>query len=85
MFNIGISELIFIFAIALIVFGPKKLPELAKKLGQAVGRFKRAAEDVKNEVAFQVNLDEEQKAVDENYKRLEKENRELESNDESVD
>jgi TatA/E family protein of Tat protein translocase len=42
MFDIGMQELIIIFIVALIVFGPKKLPELAKSLGRAVGEVKRA-------------------------------------------
>jgi sec-independent protein translocase protein TatA len=40
--NIGFSELILILIIALIVFGPKKLPEIGKALGQSIGEFKGA-------------------------------------------
>ncbi len=47
MFNIGFPELLIILAIALIVFGPKKLPELAKAFGRAMREFKKATEDVK--------------------------------------
>jgi sec-independent protein translocase protein TatB len=47
MFNIGLPELLIIVAIALIVFGPNKLPELAKALGRAMREFKRATEEVK--------------------------------------
>jgi len=47
MFNIGIPELLIIVAIALIVFGPNKLPELAKAFGRAMREFKRATEEVK--------------------------------------
>lgn len=46
MFNIGIPELIVIFIVALLVVGPKKLPDLAKSLGKAIGEFRRATEDV---------------------------------------
>jgi len=47
MFNIGMPELLIIVAIALIVFGPNKLPELAKGLGRAIREFKKATEEVK--------------------------------------
>ncbi len=47
MFNIGIPELLIIVAIALIVFGPNKLPELAKAFGRAMREFKKATEEVK--------------------------------------
>ncbi len=47
MFNIGLPELLIIVAIALIVFGPNKLPELAKAFGKAMREFKRATEEVK--------------------------------------
>jgi TatA/E family protein of Tat protein translocase len=47
MFNIGLPELLIIAAIALIVFGPNKLPELAKGLGKAMREFKKATEEVK--------------------------------------
>jgi len=47
MFNIGIPELLIIVAIALIVFGPNKLPELAKAFGRAMREFKKATDEVK--------------------------------------
>jgi len=47
MFNIGLPELLIILAIALIVFGPNKLPELAKAFGKAMREFKKATEEVK--------------------------------------
>ena len=47
MFNIGFPELLIIVAIALIVFGPNKLPELAKAFGRAMREFKKATEEVK--------------------------------------
>ncbi len=47
MFNIGLPELMIIVAIALIVFGPNKLPELAKAFGKAMREFKKATEEVK--------------------------------------
>jgi len=48
MFNIGLPELLIILAIALIVFGPNKLPELARAFGGAMREFKKATEEVKD-------------------------------------
>jgi sec-independent protein translocase protein TatB len=47
MFNIGLPEMLIILAVALIVFGPNKLPELAKAFGRAMREFKKATEEVK--------------------------------------
>ena len=47
MFNIGLPELLIIAAIALIVFGPNKLPELAKAFCRAMREFRKATEEVK--------------------------------------
>jgi len=53
MFGIGMPEMILIMAIALIVIGPKKLPDLAKSLGKAFGEFKKATSELKD--SFDVN------------------------------
>jgi sec-independent protein translocase protein TatB len=50
MFGIGGQELILILLLALIVLGPKKLPEMAKTLGKALGEFQRATNDLKKEI-----------------------------------
>jgi sec-independent protein translocase protein TatA len=47
MFDIGFPELLVILAIALVVFGPQKLPELGKALGKALREFKKTTEEVK--------------------------------------
>ena len=54
MFNIGFPELLMILVIALIVFGPNKLPELAKGFGKAMREFKKATEDVKGNILSEV-------------------------------
>jgi TatA/E family protein of Tat protein translocase len=45
--SLGFSEMLMIFVIALLVFGPKKLPELGKSLGKGIREFKKATEDLK--------------------------------------
>jgi TatA/E family protein of Tat protein translocase len=47
MFNIGIPEMLIILVIALVIFGPNKLPELARAFGKAMREFKKATEEVK--------------------------------------
>jgi sec-independent protein translocase protein TatA len=52
--SIGMPELILIFIIALIVFGPKKLPEIGKSLGKGLAEFKRATDDLKQNIQKEV-------------------------------
>jgi len=61
MFGIGTPELLVILAVALIVIGPKKLPDLAKSLGRALGEFKRATSDLKHSIEQETGLDEVRK------------------------
>src|SRR6185503_20735939 len=56
MWNIGMPELIIILVIALIIFGPRKLPELGRSLGKSIGEFKKASNELRN------TLDEEFRA-----------------------
>jgi len=56
MFGLGMPEIFLILAIALIVIGPKKLPELAKTLGRAMGEFKRSAQDFKKSIDIETTL-----------------------------
>jgi len=56
--SLGIPELILIFIVALIVFGPKRLPEIGKTLGKAMGEFKKATDDFKNTIEREVQVEE---------------------------
>jgi sec-independent protein translocase protein TatA len=55
--NLGMSEMLLILVVALIVFGPRKLPELGKSLGQAMSQFRRASEDFKRSWEQEVELE----------------------------
>lgn len=56
MFGLGMPEILMILAIALIVIGPKKLPDLAKTLGRAMGEFKRSAQDFKRSIDVETTV-----------------------------
>ena len=58
MFGLGLPELIIIFVIALLVFGPKKLPDLGKSVGRAMSEFKKAQQE------FQESVQAEMKEVE---------------------
>jgi Tat protein translocase TatB subunit len=64
--NLGFSELVVIFVLALIVFGPRKLPELGRTLAKALAEFRKASAELKM-------------AVDEEMRELERHTRELEA------
>jgi TatA/E family protein of Tat protein translocase len=64
MFGIGMPEMLLILAIALIVIGPKKLPDLAKSLGRAMREFKKATNEFKETMQIDSELSEVKKAFD---------------------
>jgi TatA/E family protein of Tat protein translocase len=70
MFGLGFPELILIFAVALLVFGPKKLPDLGKSIGRAMAEFKKAQQDLQDSI--QSEMKDVEKSIDlEEIKRLE--------------
>lgn len=58
---IGMPELIIIFVIALIVFGPRKLPQLGKSLGKSLAEFKRASNDLRSTLEDEIRTEETRK------------------------
>ena len=58
--SIGMPELIIIFVIALIIFGPRKLPELGRSLGKSLAEFKRASNELKSTLEEEIKLEEQQ-------------------------
>lgn len=56
--SLGFPELILIFIVALIVFGPRRLPEIGKTLGKALGEFRKATDELKNTLEREVRTDE---------------------------
>src|ERR1035437_267230 len=60
--NLGMPELMMIMFLALLLFGPKKLPEIGKQVGKALGEFKRASNDLKRSI--QDEMDKAQAGLD---------------------
>ena len=61
--SIGMPELIIIFVIALIIFGPRKLPELGKSLGRSLNEFKRASNELKSTLEDEIRVEEQRTAT----------------------
>ncbi len=63
MFGIGMPEVLIILAVALIVIGPKKLPDLAKSLGRAINEFKKATREFKQSIEINGDLKDVKETV----------------------
>ncbi len=70
MFGIGTTELLVILAVALIVIGPKKLPEIARTLGKAMGEFRRVSTDVQRTINTEIEREDVEKKSKAEEKRL---------------
>jgi TatA/E family protein of Tat protein translocase len=60
---LGVPEMLMIFFVALIVFGPRKLPELGRTLGKALGEFKKATDELKTTIEREVQIDEQKRLI----------------------
>lgn len=56
--SLGVPELLFILVLALLVFGPRKLPEIGRTLGRAMGEFRRATSDLKRTLDVELSTEE---------------------------
>jgi len=61
--NIGMPELIVIFTIALLIFGPRKLPELGRSLGRSLSEFKRASNELKSTLEEEIRIEDQREAT----------------------
>ena len=56
---LGVPELIFIFILALLIFGPKRLPEIGRTVGKGLAEFRKASNDLKRSINTELALDEQ--------------------------
>ncbi len=63
--TIGLPELLVIFIVILLLFGAKRIPEIARSFGQGIREFKKSAKEVKNELEAEVPSEENNKPDDE--------------------
>ena len=66
--SVGMPELIIIFVIALVIFGPRKLPELGRSLGKSLSEFKRASNELRSTLDEEIHL-EDQRSSEQTHKR----------------
>ncbi len=61
--SIGMPELIIIFVIALVIFGPRKLPELGRSLGKSLAEFKKASNELRNTLEEEIRIEEQKETA----------------------
>ncbi|RPJ12197.1 MAG: twin-arginine translocase TatA/TatE family subunit [Desulfobacteraceae bacterium] len=71
--SLGMQEIVIIFIIALIIFGPRKLPELGKTIGKGLSEFKKASNELKQTWEDEVSLDKEKASMNEIIKDVKEE------------
>ncbi len=70
--NLGFPEMVFIFVVALLVFGPKKLPELGRSLGKGLSEFRRASSELRNSLEREIqSIEQETKTTEQETKTAE--------------
>ena len=62
--SIGMPELIIILVLALIIFGPRKLPELGRSLGKSIAEFKKASNELKSTLEEEIRLEEQRSTLE---------------------
>jgi sec-independent protein translocase protein TatA len=82
--SLGMPELIVIFVIALIIFGPRKLPELGRSLGKSIAEFKRASNELKSTLEEEIRLEEQKQKQEETTKAMQAATADTPHADESV-
>jgi sec-independent protein translocase protein TatA len=60
--SIGMPELVIILVIALIIFGPRKLPELGRSLGRSIGEFKKASNELRSTLEDEIRIEEQKES-----------------------
>jgi TatA/E family protein of Tat protein translocase len=68
--SLGVPELLLIFAVILIVFGPRRIPEIGRTLGKALGEFRKATDDLKSTIEREVRLEELKKITPPSFEEL---------------
>lgn len=69
--NIGFPELLIILALALLIFGPKKLPEIGKSIGRALREFRKTSDEIKEKIEEEIHTEEFKSIKDEIEKDVE--------------
>ncbi len=57
--NLGLPELLFILVLALLIFGPKKLPEIGRTLGKGMAEFRKASTDLRRTIERELDVDQQ--------------------------